>query len=295
MLLKVLFEVVLRPIMLNVLKSLMNVERYRLATFVNWNVASNDKELLARIGFYFIGGLANVTKCFFCNVEIGLWHLEHNPVEEHLKRSYNCPLMHGRETTNEPIDIEVFKRTLPRIMYDTCGTGGPQFHEPNEPMYPEFSDQLKRLYSYEAWPIMMKQRPPAMSEAGFFYTEKGDRVLCFHCGGGLRDWEEMDIPWEQHAWFYEKCKYLKLMKGQKFIDEIIARKTSPPSLKPEVEEKKQTDANDAKMCKVCYTSEYNMVFSPCGHIIACEQCASRVKKCPFCRNQFTSVMRIYFP
>lgn len=254
--LKELFVVIQRSIMLSALRNLMNKESYRLASFVNWNVAI-DKTLLARIGFYFIGGPANVTKCFFCNVEIGLWQPEDNPVDEHLKWSFNCPLMHGRETTNEPIDIEALKRTLPRIMYDTCGTRTAEFL-----LYPEFADQLKRLYSYEAWPLMMKQRPPAMSEAGFFYTGKGDRVLCFHCGGGLRDWEEMDIPWEQHAWFYDKCEYLKLMKGQKFIDEIQATKTSPPSLKPVVEDKKQVDENDIKMCKVCYTSEYNTVFTP---------------------------------
>jgi hypothetical protein len=49
---------------------------------------------------------------------------------------------------------------------------------------------------------------------------KGDRVVCYHCGGGLKDWGEGDIPWVEHAIYYEKCEYLLLAKGIHFINEV---------------------------------------------------------------------------
>jgi baculoviral IAP repeat-containing protein 7/8 len=57
----------------------------------------------------------------------------------------------------------------------------------------------------------------------------------------------------------------------------------------EEEEKK-----DSKLCKICYSDEYNTIFLPCGHVIACAKCASSVTKCPACRQPFENVMRVYF-
>lgn len=67
------------------------------------------------------------------------------------------------------------------------------------PEYPNYAIEAKRLESYEDWPKFMKQKPKELSDAGFFYTGKSDRVKCFSCGGGLKDWEAGDEPWEQHA------------------------------------------------------------------------------------------------
>uniref|UniRef100_A0A336LXC9 CSON007018 protein n=1 Tax=Culicoides sonorensis TaxID=179676 RepID=A0A336LXC9_CULSO len=144
----------------------LNKEKQRRLTFSNWNCPTTDKFLLAQIGFYFIGP-TDLVKCYFCNVEIGMWQPEDNPVEEHLRWSPNCPLLHGRETISK-------------------------------------------------------------------------------CGG-------------------------------------VA-----------MEEPKTAAVSDSKMCKICYECEYNTAFFPCGHIIACAKCASSVTKCPYCRQPFTKVMRVYF-
>lgn len=69
--------------------------------------------------------------------------------------------------------------------------------------FPEYGIELARLRSFDEWPRSMKQKPEQLSDAGFFYTEKSDRVICFSCGGGLRDWDEKDDPWEQHALWYD--------------------------------------------------------------------------------------------
>ncbi|XP_058829644.1 death-associated inhibitor of apoptosis 1 [Topomyia yanbarensis] len=96
------------------------------------------------------------------------------------------------------------------------------------PEYPNYAIEAKRLESYEDWPKFMKQKPKELSDAGFFYTGKSDRVKCFSCGGGLKDWEAEDEPWEQHAMWYSNCEYLKLMKGEEYISRCLAKKDNPP-------------------------------------------------------------------
>jgi len=55
----------------------------------------------------------------------------------------------------------------------------------------------------------------------FFFIsilENSDSVRCFHCGIGLRNWEQDDDPWVEHARWSKNCPYVKTKKGQAFID-----------------------------------------------------------------------------
>lgn len=210
------------------------------------------------------------------------------------------------------------------------------------PDHPEYAIESARLRSFDDWPKTMKQKPKELSDAGFFYTMKGDRVKCFSCGGGLRDWDENDVPWEQHAQWFGHCQYLQLIKGQEYVDEVLrlaaeAKSTAAAAAalaQPQSAEATSATATaqadtktaaaaaaatavasaasaassagaadeqnggrkicDSKLCKICYSCEYNTAFLPCGHVVACAKCASSVTKCPMCRKPFERVMRVYF-
>lgn len=205
------------------------------------------------------------------------------------------------------------------------------------PDHPEYAIESARLRSFDDWPKTMKQSPKDLSDAGFFYTQTGDRVKCFSCGGGLRDWDENDVPWEQHALWFSRCEYLKLIKGQTYIDAVMANKKQQDtvSLGQQTNSKSignQSESNslnsdavptmaarnnvenscttngqlpvedsvsekkicESRLCKICYSCEYNTAFFPCGHVVACAKCASAVTKCPMCRKRFEHVIRVYF-
>ena len=49
---------------------------------------------------------------------------------------------------------------------------------------------------------------------------KGDWVYCFHCEGGLSDWEPDDDPWEEHAKKYPNCGYLNMKKSPDYVRKI---------------------------------------------------------------------------
>lgn len=61
------------------------------------------------------------------------------------------------------------------------------------------------------------------------------------------------------------------------------------------EKNDETKTNDTRLCKICFVNEYNTVFLPCGHILACAKCAATQKDCPLCRKRFKSIHRIFLP
>ena len=56
-----------------------------------------------------------------------------------------------------------------------------------------------------------------MAAAGLFYIGLSDQVKCFYCDGGLKDWQQEDDPWVEHAGWFHQCEFIKLVKGEGFI------------------------------------------------------------------------------
>lgn len=50
---------------------------------------------------------------------------------------------------------------------------------------------------------------------------------------------------------------------------------------------------DARLCKICYSTEIRMVFMPCGHLLACEECAKNMKICGVCRKPVERTVQVY--
>ncbi|KAL5292470.1 IAP1 family protein [Megaselia abdita] len=369
------------PLQICIFKENMNSESERLKTFDTFPCDFMDKAMLAKTGMYYTG-MDDKCKCYFCDVEIGRWERHDCPIGEHMRFSQNCPLLRRRHVDNVPLDYDSLNAALPQASYDVCGSNDSlmvpaavvtplDVNSSSEdippspasststyyPDHPEYAVISARLRSFGDWPRNMKQKPAELSAAGFFYTGVGDRVKCFSCGGGLKDWDDGDQPWEQHALWLSKCNFLKLIKGEAYIQSVkdkykkdeescaststevttemtngtvdltpaavvaltsSAPSTSTPSYCLSSSSVKSTKTNDPKsrlsnstetetetneekkvaiedrLCKICYTEEYNTLFIPCGHVVACANCAMSVTKCPLCRKPFTNIVRAYF-
>ena len=58
------------------------------------------------------------------------------------------------------------------------------------------------------WPPKKHVTPSKMAYAGFYYLDDSDRVICFYCGGGLKNWEPNDNLWYEHAKWFPLCEYV---------------------------------------------------------------------------------------
>ncbi|XP_066587225.1 death-associated inhibitor of apoptosis 1-like isoform X2 [Prorops nasuta] len=232
-------------------------EAARLASYENWPVPYMEPEKLAAAGFYFTREDDKV-KCFECNVEICQWMEGDNPMVDHQRWSPRCRFIRRIACGNVPIGVDpsTIPESRPRSR-DVCGPygveyrqdSGPDCHnppadfqlpsavklgylgigKPKGPVHPEYASHDARLRTFESWPKSMPQTKEQLAEAGFYYTGKGDQTLCYHCNGGLKDWEPNDDPWEEHAKWFSKCFYLLMVKGQEYVNKVTGQQISPPS------------------------------------------------------------------
>ncbi|PNF29316.1 hypothetical protein B7P43_G07821 [Cryptotermes secundus] len=172
-------------------------------------------------------------------------------------------------------------------------------HQSCGPLHPSYNTYDARERSFESWPRSLKQKLDKLSEASFYYTGKEDQTVCFHCGGGLKDWEETDDPWVEHAVWFPKCIHVVLIKGWTFIEECrqlkearmpvqdakdlldvqkahassssgqckVETPASASATQENISEEKVID--DAPVCQICFMEERGVVFLRCGHLVAC--------------------------
>ncbi|XP_033098546.1 baculoviral IAP repeat-containing protein 7-like [Anneissia japonica] len=62
----------------------------------------------------------------------------------------------------------------------------------------------------------------------------------------------------------------------------------PTSIQDELRE-----LRDKRTCKICMDNEINVLFTPCGHLVACEQCARSIQICPICRIPIKTCIKTY--
>ncbi|XP_069101012.1 E3 ubiquitin-protein ligase XIAP-like [Argopecten irradians] len=95
----------------------------------------------------------------------------------------------------------------------------------DKPKFPAYSVLTVRISSYRGW--SGSQRPKVMAEAGFVYAGFADYTRCFFCGGGLKNWEDGDDPWIEHARWFPNCVFLKQNKGVEFVQLVHEGFDSP--------------------------------------------------------------------
>lgn len=187
--------------------------------------------------------------------------------------------------------------------------------------YPGYSDVRTRRETFNGtWPRGMRQTADACAEAGFFYIDSGDKVVCFHCGIGIKDWLDTDIPWEEHVIWSPKCGFVLKKKGIDFILNVQECKKTcqkdgpipiltckhapfiicqdaqkpPIILNADTIQDPSTARTAPTVCKRCETRKSDVAFIPCGHVNTCKVCSPLVQKCPTCSKTRTGVVRIYY-
>jgi hypothetical protein len=48
-----------------------------------------------------------------------------------------------------------------------------------------------------------------------------------------------------------------------------------------------------RLCKICLERKIDVILLECGHLVACNECASSLKDCPLCREPIQRVKRAY--
>ena len=181
--------------------------------------------------------------------------------------------------------------------------------DPLMPKFPLMVDLGSRLASFLPWPYDQPS-PSELAKAGFFFINFKDTLACYSCGVMLWHWKTNDNPWIEHRKGTNYCDHLMIHKGFDFIREgvndrkkqeydltdfsFFIRVLSEPEILEELSREtelmkkfRNQDGNNRLSCIICDVADRSMTFLPCGHLLACSDCAvkllSQTRKCPLCR------------
>ncbi|XP_067951368.1 baculoviral IAP repeat-containing protein 7-like [Watersipora subatra] len=226
-------DMILHELSLVERESLLVDEKQRRTTFlVNWPHDGNLSGIkMAQAGFYCLDDNDRV-QCVFCRGCLHKWEEQDDPMTEHRKHFPFCLFVKGLECGNKEYgandltakELRTFTPLLTGTKRNKVGSTSVDFAElginSNRPKNPQHALYLVRLKSFARWPANSLVTARDMCCAGFFYTESGDMVTCFHCNVSLRYWRSGEDPWTEHARMSPYCGYLLQRKKKHFIDQV---------------------------------------------------------------------------
>nr|ANW12278.1 iap3 [Malacosoma sp. alphabaculovirus] len=161
----------------------------------------------------------------------------------------------------------------------------------------------ERINSFIGWNVLFIC-PDEMARAGFYYTKHKDYVRCAYCEIELGNWTTGKSPISEHAYYSPQCNYVvELLESYSLM--------TSSSLPPHVEEHERRRLNDfytcatttattttaassnVMACVVCMDRDRCIMFSPCKHIVCCDDCAVVVDSCVLCRSLIEYRTRIF--
>ena len=188
------------------------------------------------------------------------------------------------------------------------------------PRFPHMNTEQARLQSFTSGSNQnrpsstLMEKKEELADAGFFYNGV-DRTLttCFYCNGKIDHWCDEDNPFIEHAGQYPDCSFIKLSRGEKFIENCsrvtdsyvdeeryykqldkleredrIKKKENVENLREEL-----NTNQDIARCLICLNIRDTM-FYPCRHLISCSDCAVKFKDCYLCRTPIGMYIKAHY-
>jgi len=294
----------------------------RLKTFENWMLTFISPETMANAGFYYTGFKDRVS-CYYCREIFDYWKRDDDPCRVHVLRSPRCQFLIKYYNNMVTLsDISRFINSV-SIIIDPSS-----LKFVNQKKYVSLESRLQSFGRFKGKGITQELK--VLCRSGLVYVGDGihDEMICFCCGYSIMNWEINDDPWIEHARRQPKCIYLRLCLGNNlvksierrlnmmllknkfmlnsrtFYDDIIETLKPIPieSLKKFISSGLNDDyvepysstvpIPEALLCKICYIGRIEVLLRPCGHVIACIQCAITLKECSICRRTITIMIRI---
>ncbi|XP_067674319.1 E3 ubiquitin-protein ligase XIAP-like isoform X2 [Haliotis asinina] len=89
------------------------------------------------------------------------------------------------------------------------GLGHDSEATPTREEFAPMKQEANRFSSFDTnWPRQNTPDPRDLARAGFYFTGTVDRVQCVFCRGILRNWDEDDVPMEEHRRHFPMCPFV---------------------------------------------------------------------------------------
>ena len=281
-------------------------ERTRLQTFEHlWPLPDEvTPSAMAKAGFYYTG-IADRVQCAICRGILRNWEPGDIPWDEHKNYFGFCRLITGQDGSNIPIDIDNLPSLTIEELLALANPGDgmapwtqcirqpsqrQSYHErlqtptvaqivtrPQQGVIDEVDKKYVsvaarvKTYAEKRWEGCVS--PVDLAEAGFYMTGEGDEVVCFECQVSLCEWKTGDDPLQAHQRFSPDCSHLRQLSSKLSLTALPPQQVQPERL---LIDESSLHRIPFFPCNLCEVSGCNTVALPCGHMIYCKKCTSKL-------------------
>ncbi|KAM9269929.1 E3 ubiquitin-protein ligase XIAP isoform 2-T3 [Cariama cristata] len=233
----------------------------RLQTFLTW-IYPVDKEQLAEAGFYSIGNGDHVV-CFHCGGRLQEWKENEDPWDQHAKWFPGCRFVRKEKGLEFINNVHLRDGCRDSTTEAAEGTILPKDDLLQNPLVQSAIDMG---FSLSEIRNTMEKR---LQMSGESHTSVEDLVADLSAQKeNTREEQPNEIPVVQ--------------------DELIQLQNLYLST-----EEKLRRLQEEKLCKICMAKDISIVLIPCGHLVACKECAEALNKCPLCRTNIMKRQEIF--
>ncbi|XP_068813875.1 E3 ubiquitin-protein ligase XIAP isoform X2 [Struthio camelus] len=233
--------------------SMAEYER-RIQTFLTWRYPVN-KEQLAKAGFYSIGNGDHVA-CFYCGGGLQEWKENEDPWDQHAKWFPGCRFL--RQEKGQEFINNVHLRD---------GCSDPTIEAAELTVLPKDDNLLQNRLVQNA------------VHMGFSLSE-------------IKNIMEKKVQVSGENYMSVEDLVADLISAQKENKKEEESNESPVEKDLSTEEKLRR-LQEEKLCKICMAKDISVVLIPCGHLVACKECAEAVDKCPLCCTNIIKRQKIF--
>jgi len=218
----------------------MKYEEVRLSTFRGWPAnAKVEAWKMAKAGLLYTGQSEEV-ECTFCGCVLTDWQYGDQVMSKHRQANPTCAFVQnqsdnvplgsrptsatdgGRNTSDNGGRMEAGEDTedTDDVGIDTSRISGGVLDSDNSPgstpmdlsniirLHDEMKSERNRLASFSGWSVPFI-RPADLAKAGFYYVNQRDNCRCAFCDNFVGDWEDGDVPQEEHAKLFPLCGFVR--------------------------------------------------------------------------------------
>ncbi|XP_065610405.1 baculoviral IAP repeat-containing protein 7 [Cyrtonyx montezumae] len=268
----------------------MATEEMRLSTFQNWPQYTEMRpEQLARAGFFYTGQ-DDVVRCFYCDGGMRNWAFGDDPWREHAKWYPRCEFLlqsMGREFVSS-VQESYSGTTPPRDSRDQSRQESSAFQAllrhwelRTRPSLDQFSvarNVLEMGFNPAQVASLVENK---YILTGTFYLSESELISDLL----QPEWAECSRAEESRDAAQRETE-ISSSRGE--MQPVQQKEDSPLSTEEQLRR-----LREERICKVCMDKDVSVVFVPCGHLVACGECALNLRLCPICRAVIRGSVRTY--
>ncbi|XP_019365661.1 PREDICTED: baculoviral IAP repeat-containing protein 7 isoform X1 [Gavialis gangeticus] len=272
----------------------MRMEEMRLATFHNWPPYNEMyPEQLAHAGFFYTGH-GDTVKCFYCDGTMRDWMLGDDPWREHAKWFPRCEFL-----------LQSKGRAFVTRVQET-------YFNPQEPLGDSWSRDEQEPSAIQD-PMGNRELPSPLDQScvvqnvlqmGFDHSLVISLAQSKYLLTGTCYLSESELVSDLLQTTGEESTSAE---GNRVHVDPAPRDSGTSGLKGEAQaecskesagptlstEEQLRCLQEERMCKVCMDKDVSVVFVPCGHLVACAECAPNLRRCPICRASIQGSVRTF--